>query len=157
MPFHRSFPRHTGPRTTEQEITQIWAAIEELKRALNILLGHYEIKISADDETSDTNQQFIFEVPSSLDGWSLQEVRAYVTTPGSDDIEISMTNLNGAVNLLSTNITIDAGEYSSLTAATPPVIFDPPYNIVAEGDQIQSNVDVASIDALGLGVMLQFA
>ena len=57
--------------------------------------------------------------------------------------------------MLSTEITIDVSEFTSYTAATPPVI-DTGHDGVATGDILRIDVDVAGTGAKGLIVVLTF-
>jgi hypothetical protein len=57
--------------------------------------------------------------------------------------------------MLTTPITIDPGEFTSFTAATPAVI-NTANDLVATGDLIAIDVDVAGTGAKGLGVILEF-
>lgn len=116
----------------------------------------YEIKLAGDDETWDGSVPFVWEIPRSVNGLGLVAVRAYYTTVGSGDTEIAFTNLNGSVAMLATNITIDSGEKSSRTAATPAVIAAAPDSQVVDGDQIEVTAPTPS-DGLGLGIVLDFA
>ena len=55
--------------------------------------------------------------------------------------------------MLTTNITIDASEFTSYTAATAPVI-DSSNKDVATGDLVAVDIDAAGTGAKGLGVIL---
>ena len=76
--------------------------------------------VACSDETSDltTGQKTIFRIPY---GFVLTAVRASVTTAPTGSGMIIDIEQNGA-SILSTLITIDAGETSSTQAATSPVI-----------------------------------
>ena len=64
-----------------------------------------------------------FYVPAGLDGMDLVEVHAEVITAPVGSTATFEISINGAsTQMLSTNITIDAGEFGSDTAATAPVI-----------------------------------
>lgn len=93
-------------------------------------------------------------VPSDLNGALLTEVAAGVYTAGTS-LTIQVRNVTQAVDMLSTAITIDSGERTSYTAATPPVI-----NVanadVNQGDAIVVDVDVAG-GAIGLDIILAFS
>jgi hypothetical protein len=99
----------------------------------------------------------IFAVPSSLAGTRLVGAHAYVTTVSSSGTPtVQIRNVTGAVDMLTTRITIDVSEYTSYSAATAPVI-DTANNSVAQGDRIAVDVDVAGTSAQGLGVILTFS
>jgi hypothetical protein len=64
-----------------------------------------------------------FYVPAGLDGMDLVEVHAEVITAPVGSTATFEISINGAsTQMLSTNITIDASEFGSDTAATAPVI-----------------------------------
>jgi hypothetical protein len=79
-----------------------------------------------------------WRVPEDLDGIVLRSVVLHHTgTPsgisGVTSLGIERTRSGGAVELLSTEVTIDHGEADSTTAATPAVI-DPTYKVLHAGD-----------------------
>ena len=81
------------------------------------------IAVAASDETTDLTTgtaKVTFQMPYAM---TLTEVRANVNTaPVGSAIQVDINE--GGVSVLSTVISIDAGETSSETAATPPVISD---------------------------------
>lgn len=98
--------------------------------------------------------KFIFAIPVEVDGMRLDLAHAFVTTAGGL-VTVQIRNVTQAHDMLSTPITIDAGEYTSHTAATPPVVNDT-YSLVNSGDRIAVDVDAAGGGALGLGVNIGF-
>jgi hypothetical protein len=131
-------------------------------------LGFYEIKVFADANALDgllpasaTNVsvgdgKFIFAIPRDLDGTELVHAEAYVTSTGAL-VTVQIRRMRAAVadvDMLSTRITIDAGEYSSLNAISPPVINETNAE-VDMADRIAIDVDTAG--GKGLGVKLVFA
>jgi|TARA_R110000824_G_scaffold131365_8_gene293397 hypothetical protein len=101
------------------------------------------IIISCSDETSDlaTNANLvIFRPPFAM---TLTEVRASCFTAPSG-AEIIVDIKENAVSLLSTLITIDAGDQTSGDATVPPVISD---TVIADDSQI-----VISLNQVGSGV-----
>lgn len=74
---------------------------------------------------------------------------AFVKTPAVGQITVDV-NING-ISMLSTKLTIDAGEQSSLTAAIPAVIS---HSLWAQGDVITIDIDVASSGAAALKVVI---
>jgi hypothetical protein len=128
-------------------------------------LGFYEIKVFADANALDgllpasvTNVvvgdgKFIFAIPRDLDGTELVHAEAYITTSGTL-VTVQIRNITKALDMLTTRITIDAGEYSSLDAAVPPVVNET-NAAVDMGDRIAVDVDTAG--GQGLGVKLVFA
>lgn len=79
--------------------------------------------IAASDETTDLttgDAKVTFRMPT---GFTLTKVKASVTNPPTGSTLI-INIREGGVDILSTPITIDAGETTSETAVTPPVISD---------------------------------
>lgn len=99
-----------------------------------------------------------FTVPQYLNGGSIVEVGASVigaSSSGLPTIQIHNLGPNPSTagsDILSTRITIDVGEYTSITAATPPVISAP---TLAQGDFLRIDVDVQGTGTLGLDVWLK--
>jgi len=117
--------------------------------------GRFQIKVFGDTEAVVAGDgAFIMEVPQDLHEVRLQDARAFVTTVAGGTVTVQVRNIdNGNVDMLSTPITIDAGEKSSRTAATPPVI-NQANNRVDAGDQLGIDVDVGG--GMGLGVIIGF-
>lgn len=116
-----------------------------------------EIKIT-DDATAPTtgDGKAIFTCPRSLSGLTLNEANGFVTTFGATAITINMRNLDqSSADMLRTAITIDASEYTSYTAATPPVIGTTGTTIVT-GDRIAVDLDAVNTTCKGIGVILGF-
>ena len=102
------------------------------------------------------NGKAIFMIPVELNGMNLVDVEAFVTTVSSSGApNVMIRNVTDSQDMLSTAITIDASEYTSLTAATAPVI-NTSYDDVATGDLIAIDVDGAGTGAKGLGIILSF-
>jgi len=118
----------------------------------------YEIKIISDTTSVGVGDgQFIFVIPGDVDGLRLREAHAYVTGfSSSGPTTVSLYNLTTSHDMLSTNVTIDLGEYTSMEAAVQPVV-NALYSRVAMGNRISVNVDVAGSGARGLGVILRFS
>lgn len=111
-----------------------------------------------DDATAATtgDGKVIFMIPVEFNGMNLVDVEAYVSgVSSSGALTIMVRNVTQAADMLSTAITIDVSENSSLTAAVAPVI-DAANDDVATGDLIAIDVDGAGTSAEGLGVVLSF-
>jgi len=128
--------------------------------------GFFEMKVFADRDALDGslpdeaiivstgNGKFVIFIAEDLDGTELVHAAAGVSVAGAVTVQIrNITQSN--LDLLSTRITIDSGEYTSYTAATPPVIIA--NQPVATGDRIAVDVDAADGTAEGLAVILRFA
>lgn len=81
---------------------------------------------------------------------SLGSVMANLTVASTAGLTTVDINKNG-VSILSTKLTIDAGEKTSLTAATAAVISD---TVISPSDEITFDVDAAGTGAKGLKVWL---
>lgn len=120
-------------------------------------LAIFEIKVFEDTVVVTAGDgAFKFDIPSDLDESELIDVEAWVTEPSSSgNVVVTIWNETQGIEMLSTALTIDAGELNDKDAAVPFVI-----NIanaeVAYGDEIWINVDNAGTGALGLGVKVAF-
>lgn len=97
-------------------------------------------------------------LPSNFDELNLKKVGAHVYTPGAGSTTIvQIYNQTKLVDMLSTRISIDAGENDSSTSATPAVI-NPLYTRVNEGDVLRFDIDQigSSTAALGLELRIEF-
>lgn len=116
-----------------------------------------QIKVFDDATTVTTgDSKFVFCVPTELNGYNLVDADSFCSTVSSSGTPtVQVRNVTDAQDMLSTAITIDASEYTSYTAVTPPVI-NASYDDVATGDLIAIDVDVAGTGTKGLGVILTF-
>jgi hypothetical protein len=95
-------------------------------------------------------------VPAALNGMNLVSAHAALTTVGTVALTtVQIANVTDAVDMLSTRVTIDVSEFTSYTAAAPPVI-NAATDDVATGDLLRVDVDVAGTGAKGLQVILGF-
>lgn len=103
------------------------------------------------------NSKIEFAIPAKLNGWNLTGIKGYVVTAGdTGTMDIQIRNATQTADMLSTKLTIDAGETSSNTAATAAVI-DTNNDDVATNDIICVDVDaVNTTPALGLVVELKW-
>lgn len=116
------------------------------------------IKVLAHDTALTTgNGKTHITIPDALNGMNLVDADATVYTVSSSGTPtIAIYNATDSADMLSTNITIDANEKTSYTAATPPVVNGATDDVVT-GDDIQVDVDVAGTGTKGLDVILTFA
>ena len=95
-----------------------------------------------------------FHVPAGLDGMDLVEVHAEVFTAPAGSTATFEISLNGAsTQMLSTNITIDASETGSDTAATAAVI-NTSTDDVDTNDLIQINCTQIGSSTAGAGLLV---
>lgn len=94
-------------------------------------------------------------IPPAIDGRRLSFIRAKVkTAPSGGTVTIQIFNIDGAVDILSTLLTIDDGETSSETAAVP-VVINVANDDVSDGDDLRVDIDAAN-GAVGLQVEFGF-
>lgn len=119
------------------------------------LAAKYEIKVFDDEELMITGDGlFKWGIDSDLSGLYLLSASAFVSTTGSGVATIQVQNVTQGLNLLTTAITIDSGEYDSLDAGTQPVI-NTALTINAK-DRLWINASAVPTGAKGLGVRLLF-
>lgn len=105
------------------------------------------IQVAGSDETTDlaVGTVVTFRMPYAM---TLEDVRASVTTaPTGANLEVDINE--SGVSVLSTVISIDAGEKTSTTAATPPVISD---SALADDAEITIAIDQIGSTVAGAGL-----
>jgi hypothetical protein len=95
-----------------------------------------------------------FRIPAKLNGGTLISVAAHCKDASSSGA-VTLAVKNGSTSMLTTNITIDQGEFDSSTAATAAVI-DAANDDVATGDFIEISVVGAGTGVTYCGVELTF-
>lgn len=120
--------------------------------------------IEAVTPVSTGDGKIYFRVPMTLNGMNLVMVGASINTTSSSGTptfsiergrQANATTAHAYVDMLSTSITIDVGEYDSQYATTSPVI-NTSNDDVLTGDLIRINVDTAGTGTAGLEVTLAF-
>jgi hypothetical protein len=98
--------------------------------------------------------KFYFHVPSTLNGFNIVDVHAEViTAPVGSTIIIDLYNLTHTADILSTNLTIDAGETGSDTAAAAAVI-NGSEDDLATNDVIRVDIDQIGSSTAGSGLIV---
>lgn len=87
-----------------------------------------------------------FHISPRFNGWTITRVTASRQS-GTGLVTLQIHNITDGVDILSTPLTIDSGETSSHTAATPAVI-NTLYDDVASYDRIRIDVDSAGTNTL---------
>lgn len=114
-------------------------------------------------ETTAAGKGLLFTIPSDLDGMTLVAAEAFVGWSPSSAADILIDILRYYPDLAGSNssffpadyLTIDAGEYTSLTSAVTAAIDSS--TACNAGDYIRIKVvDMGTGDALGLGLHLTF-
>lgn len=121
----------------------------------HIRLGLFQIVVGSVAVGDDAGPPHF--IPSDLDGSRLRQVELFVkTVSSSGKPTVQIRNItNGNVDILSTKASIDVGEKSSLTAATPAVI-NATNSLLAKGDEIAIDIDIAGTGTDGLTVKLGY-
>lgn len=111
----------------------------------------------SDSVTSGTFKSEPIYIPLELDGANLIGVFAAVDVSGTGSVtSIQVRNVTKSANMLSTELTIDSGEKTSGTAATPAVI-DTLNDHVSSNDELAINITLVPATApKGLIVILRF-
>lgn len=99
----------------------------------------------------------ILTIPASGDGLSLGlvELGITVTASSSGKPTVQLHNITTGQDMLLTKVSVDVGEFSSETAATP-VVIDPDNQKVSGGDRIRVDQDIAGTGTVGENLMLEF-
>lgn len=159
-------------RTPGTEAARLTTRVDALERRFYDLAAFYEYKIYPDanhpvalaDPTLGFavvgDSQYSICIPRSVDIFRLVEAEAAIGAAASGDVEVMIRNGGpsgtGTTDMLSTPITIDAGDCSSFFSAAPSVV-DTANDEVATGDLIWVDVDAdGGGDAPGLMIMLRF-
>jgi hypothetical protein len=127
--------------------TDVQAAIDETV----VLANAYDISFAASDETTPLttgNGKVTIFAPRDF---TLVSLFAGVTTLGTTSGTTTVQVQKNGVDILSTALTIDQGEYTSLTAATPAVISTTAFT---KGDRISVDIDAVSGGATEAGLKI---
>jgi hypothetical protein len=110
------------------------------------------------DDCATGDGQYYFHVPAHLDSFDLVEVHAECITAGTTGtMDVQIHNVDNALDMLSTKLTIDSGETGSDTAAAAAVI-NTSNDHVNTNDMLRIDIDaVHTTAAQGLIVTLGFA
>lgn len=109
------------------------------------------IQLAVSDETTALTTgtaKITFRMPYAM---TLTDVRASLTTAGSTSGTTTIDINEGGTTILSTKLTIDAGEKTSTTAATPVVISD---TALADDSEITVDIDAISGGATEAGLKI---
>ena len=143
------------------QLTTVYVSPNKLAQSPVYGRKYYQlVVVPFDTDVSVGDGKHYFYLPDSLVGSKLAEVSAAVATAGvTGTMTVQVNNTNEGVNMLSTALTIDTGELTTGTAATPPVIdtvFD--HRTVAAGWIIRIDIDaIHTTAAKGLIVNLGFS
>lgn len=150
----------TGPAADFASIAETNAGTEAAKAVTpdglagsNFGLSMFEFYIPAPIVE---NGAAYFEVPSELAGDNIVAAKAqWNSTIGTGAAtSIQLHNLTQAADVFSTNLTIDDGERSSSTAATPVVINTDEDDVTAN-DVYRADIDAIGSTVAGTGLLIQ--
>jgi hypothetical protein len=100
------------------------------------------------------NGKFYFHVPSTLNGFNIVDVHAEViSAPAGSTIIIDLYNVTQSGDILSTNLTIDASETGSDTAAAAAAI-DTGQDDLQTNDVIRVDIDQVGSSTAGSGLLV---
>jgi hypothetical protein len=136
---------------------QLWSQDESgnLRKLNNVRIFCLPV-FGITDAVTTGNDKVHFDIPLDLAGMNLTYVMAVVDTVSSSGTPtIQIRNITDSVDMLSTLLTIDEGEYTSVTATVAAVI-DGTKDDVAHGDRLAIDVDVAGTSTLGMRVYVGF-
>lgn len=106
------------------------------------------LQLCADVALITGDGQNYFEIPAGLNGYNVTSVLlSRVSGSGVPSVQLARFRSGATVDVLSTPVTIDSGELSSTTAATPAVI-NASNDDLATADIIRADVDVAGTSSL---------
>jgi hypothetical protein len=110
--------------------------------------------IATDEALEVADGLYVWTVPEDFDGMQVIDADAALGNPSSSGLPtFRLYNLTTSHYILSTNITVDVGEYNSYNAETPSAI-NPSYKVVSKGDRIRIDCTVAGTGAEGFDLML---
>lgn len=112
--------------------------------------GVWILSLFAEATTVTTGvKKYSFRVPYGI---TVTDIRANLVTAGTAGLLTVDINKNGT-SIMTTRVTVDVSEFSSYTAATPPVISNGAFS---EDDEISFDVDVTSTTAKGLKMIVVY-
>lgn len=121
---------------------------------LSILPRPHGVLLNTDVALTTGDDKYRFTIPSMLNGWNITGVVA-TRSAGTGVPAFQLRNVTDSVDVLSTKVTIDSGETSSATAATPAVI-DTTKDDVATGDIFAWDCDVSGTGTFYTYLIVEF-
>jgi len=130
--------------------------LAQTKAILGVGVTVYEIKLADDGDKVAVSTKKEIGIPIEKTGMNLINAQAILVAPSDVVVSYQISNETDAVNMLTTQITIDIGEYSSYTAAIPSVI-DVTKDDVVTADRIGITKTNAGTTETGDMVILTFS
>ena len=145
-------------RATAEGLRVISESDRVIAEAERVSVGlSLQLKIQSDITILTTGDgKYIYTIPAKLNGYDIESIHASLTTASSLGLPaFKVYNLRSAAEILSTNVTIDATEFSSYTALTQPVV-NAANKCVLTGDRLRIDCVAAGTGAKGFGVIIKF-
>ena len=132
--------------------TDITATYQDADGTIDLRVGARSLTVACSDETTALTTgagKATFRMPQAA---TITAVRASVTTaPAGDVLTVDINKATGPASLLSTKLTIDAGEKTSTTAATAAIL-DTNENGVVDDEEITIDIDTIGSSTAGAGL-----
>ena len=133
--------------------TDITATYQDADGTIDLRVGARSLTVACSDETTALTTgaaKATFRMPQAA---TITAVRASVTTApaGSDLLTVDINKGTSPTSILSTKITIDAGEKTSTTAATAAVV-DTNENDVSDDEMMTIDIDTIGSSTAGAGL-----
>ena len=128
----------------------------KVKAVLNIKATEAQV-LARDTALTTGDGKFYLQIPESIAGFNLTGIAVKLVTASTSGLpSFALYNVTDSVDMLSTNVTVDATETHSKDATTAAVI-DTAHDGVAYGDELRLDCDVAGTGAAGLYLILEFS
>ena len=127
--------------------TSAGTAKKVLPKNLNVGTRFIQLTVADPNATPSTgDSKAAVVIPSTLNGYNVVSVLGFVTTvssSGTPTLALRRLRSGSAVDVLSTNVTIDVSEYTSSTAATAAVIN------TSNDDLVTADILLVDLDTVG--------
>ena len=132
--------------------TDISAVYQDADGTIDLRVGTRSLTVACSDETTALTTgaaKATFRMPQAA---TISAVRASVTTaPAGSVLTVDINKGTSPTSILSTKITIDAGEKTSTTAATPAAL-DTNENDVSDDEEMTIDIDTIGSSTAGAGL-----
>lgn len=151
-PASGTFTFDVAPESGDEITAEYQLVVTNSNTLVSTTTERFEMTVAISDETTDLTTgtaKLTFRMPRAV---TLTAVRASVTTaPTGANLVIGINE--GGSTILSTDLSIDAGEKTSTTATTPAVISD---TSIADDAEITIDIDQIGSSVAGAGAKVTF-
>ena len=151
-PASGTFTLGVAPESGDEITAEYQLVVTNSNTLVSTTTERFEMTVAISDETTDLTTgtaKLTFRMPRAV---TLTAVRASVTTaPTGANLVIGINE--GGSTILSTDLSIDAGEKTSTTATTPVVISD---TSIADDAEITIDIDQIGSSVAGAGAKVTF-